>query len=115
MKTLVYGSLNIDLIFYVDHIVIPGETISSFSFFKGAGGKGANQAGQLWRKPEWKPGWLGKSAKTELFSLSSLNPTEFTPKKVVQYEGPSGQALIQVEESGQNSIIVYAGPVETTK
>jgi ribokinase len=38
MKTLVYGSLNIDLVFSVDHIVIPGETISSSSFFKKAGG-----------------------------------------------------------------------------
>jgi hypothetical protein len=43
MKALVFGSLNIDVVFSVDHIVVPGETISSASLVKGAGGKGANQ------------------------------------------------------------------------
>jgi ribokinase len=38
MKTLVFGSLNIDLLFSVDHIVQPGETINSSSFIKSAGG-----------------------------------------------------------------------------
>jgi ribokinase len=47
MKSLVYGSLNIDLIFFVDHIVRPGETISSSALVKSAGGKGANQAAAL--------------------------------------------------------------------
>ena len=40
MKILVYSSLNIDLIFAVDHIVRPGETISSAGLEKSAGGKG---------------------------------------------------------------------------
>ena len=47
MKILVYGSLNIDLVFSVDHIVQPGETLSSYALEKSAGGKGANQAAAL--------------------------------------------------------------------
>jgi ribokinase len=47
MKILVFGSLNIDLVFSVDHIVCPGETIGSAALIKSAGGKGANQAAAL--------------------------------------------------------------------
>jgi ribokinase len=39
MKVLVFGSLN--------HIVSPGETVSSRSLKKSAGGKGANQVAAL--------------------------------------------------------------------
>lgn len=49
IKILNYGSLNIDLVYRVPHIVRPGETISSGSFLKYAGGKGANQSAAIAR------------------------------------------------------------------
>jgi ribokinase len=108
MKTLVYGSLNIDLIFSVDRIVCPGETISSSSLSKGAGGKGANQAAAL-AKAGMETWMAGKTGKDGTFLLEFLESYGVHTEKVVQYEGPSGQALIQVEKSGQNSIILFAG------
>ena len=108
MKTLVYGSLNIDLVFSVDHIVIPGETISSSSLIKGAGGKGANQAAAL-AKAGMETWMAGKIGRDGAFLLELLESYGVHTEKVVQYEGPSGQALIQVEKSGQNSIILFAG------
>lgn len=48
MRFLNYGSVNIDLIFTVDHIVKGGETLQSTSLTKSAGGgKGANQSAAL--------------------------------------------------------------------
>ena len=44
MRYLVLGSLNIDMTYRVEHIVNAGETISSVSVSRSAGGKGANQA-----------------------------------------------------------------------
>ena len=44
MKILNFGSTNIDIVFTVDHIVLPGETISSSSVTISTGGKGANQS-----------------------------------------------------------------------
>ena len=44
MKALVYGSLNIDYVYEVDHILAPGETESSVSMTTVAGGKGLNQS-----------------------------------------------------------------------
>ncbi|KAH8163288.1 hypothetical protein CIB48_g4960 [Xylaria polymorpha] len=40
----VLGSLNIDLVSYVSHHPLPGETMTSNSFAVSPGGKGANQA-----------------------------------------------------------------------
>ncbi|KAI1503926.1 Ribokinase-like protein [Biscogniauxia marginata] len=40
----VLGSLNIDLVSYVPHHPLPGETLTSSSFAVSPGGKGANQA-----------------------------------------------------------------------
>ncbi|KAK8127614.1 ribokinase [Apiospora sp. TS-2023a] len=40
----VLGSLNIDLVSYVPHHPLPGETLTSTSFSVSPGGKGANQA-----------------------------------------------------------------------
>ena len=49
MPILNLGSLNIDRVFRVPHIVRPGETIASTSFNLVAGGKGANQSIALTR------------------------------------------------------------------
>jgi ribokinase len=108
MKTLVYGSLNIDLVFLVDHIAVPGETISSLSFTKGAGGKGANQAAAL-AKAGMETWIAGKIGKDGAFLLALLESYGVHTGKVVQHEGPSGQALIQVDKSGQNAIVLFAG------
>ena len=47
MKVLCYGSLNIDITYRVNHIVKEGETISSYSVIKAAGGKGTNKRNNL--------------------------------------------------------------------
>ena len=44
MKLLVFGSLNIDNTYDVDHTVKQGETISSLALNTYCGGKGLNQA-----------------------------------------------------------------------
>ena len=43
-KILVFGSLNIDIVYSLEHIVRPGETLLSSNIEKNAGGKGLNQA-----------------------------------------------------------------------
>ena len=44
MKTLVFGSLNIDYVYQMNHIVRPGETEAFTGLEKHPGGKGLNQA-----------------------------------------------------------------------
>ncbi|GHV18345.1 ribokinase [Spirochaetia bacterium] len=108
MKILVFGSLNIDLIFSVDHIVKPGETISSGSLARSAGGKGANQAAALAKAglPVYMAGKIGQDG---LFLLGLLQSYGVNTDRVAVYEGATGQALIQLDKSKQNAIVLYAG------
>jgi len=108
MKVLVFGSLNIDLLFSVDHIVTPGETIGSASFTRSAGGKGANQAAALAKAglPVYMAGKIGGDGQ---FLLRLLESYGVNTDGVVQYEGATGQAIIQIDKNGQNAIVLNSG------
>jgi ribokinase len=108
MKTVVFGSLNIDLIFSVDHIVRPGETINSSSFARSAGGKGANQAAAL-AKAGMEVYMAGKIGQDGQFLLSLLRSYGVDTAGVTVYEGATGQAFIQLDKNKQNSIVLYSG------
>ncbi|MDR1618800.1 MAG: ribokinase [Treponema sp.] len=108
MKVLVFGSLNIDMVFSVDHIVAPGETISSASLARSAGGKGANQAAALAKAgmPVYMAGKIGKDG---LFLTELLRSYGVNTDHVKVYGGATGQAIIQVDRKGQNSIVLFSG------
>jgi ribokinase len=108
MRILVYGSLNIDLVYTVDHIARPGETIASAALEKSAGGKGANQAAAL-AKAGMETYMAGKIGADGHFLLELLSSYGVNTEKVAVYPGVTGQALIQLDRVGQNSIILYAG------
>jgi len=108
MKILVYGSLNIDLLFSVDCIVLPGETIRSEKLVRSAGGKGANQAAAL-AKAGLNVYLAGKIGEDGKFLLPLLNSYGVDTGYVREYKGQTGQAIIQIDKNGQNSIILYAG------
>ncbi|MDR2403615.1 MAG: ribokinase [Spirochaetaceae bacterium] len=108
MKVLVYGSINIDLTFMVDHIAKAGETIGSISIERSAGGKGANQAASLAKAgmPVYLAGKIGQDGR---FLLDLLQSYGVNTDNVVEYEGSTGQALIQIDRNKQNAIVVYSG------
>lgn len=108
MKILVYGSLNIDLVFTVDHIARPGETIASSALEKSAGGKGANQAAAL-AKAGMDAYLAGKIGGDGRFLLELLESYGVNTGKVIIYPGATGQAIIQLDRNKQNSILLYAG------
>jgi ribokinase len=107
-KILVYGSLNVDFIFSVDCIVCPGETISSGSLEKSAGGKGANQVAAL-AKAGMEAYIAGKIGRDGLFLLDLLKSYGANTEFVKIYEGVTGQAIIQVDRNGQNAIVLFPG------
>ncbi|MDR1949978.1 MAG: PfkB family carbohydrate kinase [Spirochaetaceae bacterium] len=106
MKILVYGSINIDLTFLVDHIAGAGETIGCMALEKSAGGKGANQAASLAKAgmPVYLAGKIGTDGR---FLLDLLRSYGVNTDSVAEYEGPTGQALIQIDKKKQNAIVVY--------
>ncbi len=108
MQFLNYGSVNIDLIFTVDHIVRGGETLQSTSLTKSAGGKGANQSAAL-AKAGAEVFHAGKIGDDGSFLLELLSSYGVDISLIRRYDGATGQALIQLDSQKQNAIILYGG------
>lgn len=108
MKILNFGSLNIDHVYGVEHIVLPGETESSTSLDDFPGGKGLNQsiAAAKAGAKIYHAGMIGKDG-TMLKKLLADSGADV--KFVRVCDVPTGNAIIQVDSSGQNSIILYGG------
>ncbi len=112
MRVVCIGSLNIDHVYRVDHLVRPGETIASSEYQVFAGGKGANQAAALARAGAVVSlaGHIGAEGAWLVDRLRRLGvDTQWT--RVVDV--PTGHAIIQVDAEGQNSIVLYAGANRT--
>lgn len=108
IKVLDFGSLNIDNTYRVDKIVKEGETIACNKFEKFIGGKGLNQAIALKKSGADVifAGLVGKDDGDLLIDYIEKNNLTHMIKKT---SGPSGHAIIQIDNCGQNSIIVEGG------
>ena len=110
-KVLVFGSINTDLVTYVEKLPHPGETITGGNFNIYPGGKGANQAVAA----------VKSGADVNFFSclgddsfgrerLSSLSAAGVSTKNIVVIKGAhSGIAQIIVDSEGENLIAVAPG------
>ncbi|KAJ7585015.1 Ribokinase-like protein [Mycena floridula] len=107
-RCLVRGSINIDEFFHVKDIVRPGETISSSGLDKRPGGKGANQAVAVARAGSSVDlvGAVGSDGESVVSFLKSAG---VNVEQVVVDKVPSGRAIIQLSEEGENSIILFKG------
>ncbi len=109
MKILNFGSLNIDNVYRVPHIVRPGETLSASSNTIFAGGKGLNQSIAIARAGAeiFHAGMIGKDGLflKELLESNGVNCSFLKISDSI----PSGNALIQVADDGENSIVLFGG------
>ena len=109
-KITVIGSLNIDFVVEVKHMPVAGETILTDGFTLVPGGKGANQAFALGRMGAnvTMLGAVGKDAYGDVL-LKNLVQADVDISHVAHTDLPTGIALISVDETGNNSIIVIQG------
>lgn len=108
MKVLNFGSLNIDYVYGVDHIVAPGETISSRSLDVFPGGKGLNQSVALAKAGAdvYHAGLVGNDG---LFLKEYCEKQGVKTRYIGESPVRTGNAIIQVSGQGQNSIILFPG------
>ncbi len=110
MSILVVGSLNMDLVTYVNRVPKGGETINGITFNQYCGGKGANQAIAIGRL-NGNVSMLGKVGndsygETLLEALKENNVESYVSKQ----DGVStGIATILVENNGENRIVIING------
>ncbi|HEY1608935.1 MAG TPA: ribokinase [Paraburkholderia sp.] len=110
-RVAVVGSLNMDLVARAPRLPRPGETLAGRTFAQVAGGKGGNQAVAAAR--------LG--AKVAMLGCVGADPNGELLRAGLVAEGidctaletaarvPTGVALIVVDDSSQNAIVIVAG------
>ncbi len=102
------GSLNIDYVYAVPHFVRPGETLSSSALEIFPGGKGLNQSVALARAGA-RVVHCGRIGDNGGFLKEILRTSGADVTFVETDDASTGHAIIQVEESGQNCILLFAG------
>lgn len=107
-RAIVFGSLNMDFVYEVDHIVQPGETILSKSLKKNPGGKGLNQAIALARAG-CSVDIAGKIGVDGIILKDICQKAQIGTKHLLNSALPTGNAIIQVDQKGQNSIVLFGG------
>lgn len=110
-KIIVIGSSNTDMVIKSRKLPLPGETLLGGIFLMNPGGKGANQAVSAAR--------LGGNVTfvtkigNDMFgneALNGFNTAKINTRYIVRDpDNPSGVALINVDEDGENSIVVAPG------
>lgn len=108
MKILNFGSLNIDRVYALDNFVQAGETVSVNNLKSFAGGKGLNQSIAAARAGA-RVAHVGAIGTEGEFLAQLLSKAGVGVSMLRTLNAPTGHAIIQVNESGQNCIIVYGG------
>ncbi|MBE6733143.1 MAG: ribokinase [Ruminococcaceae bacterium] len=108
MKIYNLGSLNIDYVYNVKNFVRPGETISSTNYSVFPGGKGLNQSVALSRAGAnvLHGGIVGNNSE---ILTDTLKNSGVDISRLKHIDGASGHAIIQVDKSGQNCILLFGG------
>lgn len=107
-KLLVVGSANIDDTYLIDHIVKPGETLSSMQYEIFPGGKGLNQCIACVRAGA-DTYFAGKIGADGTFLKDYLEKSAVNIDHLLVGDVPTGRAIIQIDIHGTNSIIVNDG------
>lgn len=102
------GSMNIDKVYGVEQFVKAGETISAASYYENFGGKGLNQSVAIAKSGAkvYHAGVVGSDGES---LLKFLEERGVDTSLIRHSEVKQGNALIQVDQNGQNCIIVYGG------
>jgi ribokinase len=110
-KIFVVGSINRDLVVYVDRLPRPGETVFGNRLQHFAGGKGANQAvaasrlgGDVHLVGNVGPDAFGKEM-LDFLAGENIDTSEIA----ILDTAPTGIALITVDSASENCIVVVSG------
>jgi ribokinase len=109
-KILVCGSVNMDLVVRLDKFPVVGQTKSAHRLDYVSGGKGANQAVAVARLGG-KVGMLAAVGSDGFGTTlrANLDQEGIDLEWLIDKQGPSGLAIIAVDDQGKNFIMVVPG------
>lgn len=109
MKLFNLGSINIDKVYRLPHLVTAGETIATTDYKLGLGGKGANQS------------IAAAAGGAEVIHIGAINREDLVWREKMASRGvstnhielrdePTGHGIVMVDEqSGENQIVIFGG------
>lgn len=108
MKVLNIGSMNLDYVYAVDHIIRPGETEATESRKIFPGGKGMNQSCALAKAGAevYHAGMIGKEG---TMFLDICREYGIHADYIRTTDAPTGHTIIQLDKNAQNSILLFGG------
>ena len=108
MRVLNIGSMNLDHVYSVDHVVQPGETEASLDMNIFLGGKGMNQSVALAKAgvPTYQGGMIGPDGQPFLDACAEYGVNADYIRRIAT---PTGHAIIQIDKNAQNCILLYGG------
>ena len=108
MRVLNIGSMNLDHVYSVDHVVQPGETEASLQMNVFLGGKGMNQSVALAKAgvATYQGGMIGGDGQPFLDACAEYGVNSDYIRRV---STPTGHAIIQIDSTAQNCILLYGG------
>ena len=108
MRVLNIGSMNLDHVYSVDHVVQPGETEASMELQDFLGGKGMNQSVALAKAgvDTYQGGMIGPDGQPFLDACKEFGVHADYIRRI---NVPTGHAIIQRDKNAQNCILLYGG------
>ena len=111
---VIFGSMNADLVFSVDALPRPGETVLCPGYQAVAGGKGLNQAVAAARAntdPETSVQMVGRVGPDGFapLALQALKDAGVGTEAITESALPTGSAAVIVDRAGENQITVASG------
>ncbi len=109
-RVLICGSINMDLVIRTQSLPAPGQTSMARSMQQVSGGKGANQAVAAARlgADVCMLGCVGSDGFAATLRDNLARETINT-QWIRHVPGPSGVAIVAVDDAGENSIVVVSG------
>lgn len=103
------GSINTDHFYRVPHLPKPGETLAATSLSRGLGGKGANMSVAAARAGArtCHIGGVGSDGTWAIDRLAKAGVD--TDHVAVLNDTPTGHAIINIDDAGENAIVLLPG------
>ena len=102
------GSINVDVVYRVPHLVAPGETLAATEMTRGLGGKGANMSVAAARAAA-RVIHIGAVGSDGRWATERLMEYGVDTRFISTIDVATGHANICVDDAGENAIVLYPG------
>lgn len=108
MTVYCLGSINIDKVYRLPHLLRAGETLSATGYRQGLGGKGVNQSIAALRAGS-EVVHIGAIGLGDTWTEGELTRHGVAMGAISRVAEATGHAIVAVDDAGENQIIIYAG------